>query len=69
MFADKKSPTAYLQCIANIECNITINLTRDYSKCKGEMISYWNKESMLHKILTDLLTPSILLLLILLYNP
>ena len=39
MFADKKSPTAYLQCIANIECNITINLTRDYLKSKGELRS------------------------------
>jgi len=35
MFADKKSPTAYLQCIANIECNITIKLTCDYLKSNG----------------------------------
>lgn len=40
MFADKKSPTAYLQCIANIECNITINLTYDYLKSKGRRFQY-----------------------------
>ena len=39
MLADKKSPTAYLQCIANIGCNITINLKCDYLKSKGDEVS------------------------------
>jgi hypothetical protein len=35
----KNLNNAYLQCIANIGCNITINLKCDYLKSNGDKVS------------------------------